>query len=99
VAEAKEQAHAGWVATLAPLKDAKRFTLATLGEIKVEDKPALGVKVSRQGPRDVDLYFDKRSGLLVRTEWPASRTTSPGQEVTEESSWASTRRFRAPSSR
>src|SRR6266511_1945200 len=35
LAEAKEQAYAGWVATLAPLKD-KQFKLGTIGEIKIE---------------------------------------------------------------
>ncbi|MBN9117863.1 MAG: hypothetical protein J0I06_01620 [Planctomycetes bacterium] len=83
LAEAKEQAYAAWVWTLAPLKD-KQVTLATVGEIKVGDRPALGVKVSSKGHRDVDLYFDKETGLLVKTETVVKDDTS-GQEVTEES--------------
>ncbi len=83
VAEAKEQAYAGWVTTLAPLKD-KQFTLATVGEIKVNDKPAVGVKVSSKGHRDIDLYFDKETGLLVKYEHRVKDDMS-GQEVTEES--------------
>jgi hypothetical protein len=82
LAEAEEQAYAGWVGTLAPLKD-KEFTLAAIGEAKVNDKPALGVKVSRKGRRDVDLYFDKETGLLVKTETRVKDEGS-GQEVTEE---------------
>ena len=82
LAEAKEQAFAAWVATLAPLKD-KQFKLATTGEIKVEDKPAVGVKVSSKGHRDVDLYFDKESGLLVKTE-SRVKDEGSGQEVSEE---------------
>lgn len=82
LAEAKEQGHAGWVATLAPLKD-KAFTLATTGESKVEKKAALGVKVSSKGHRDVDLYFDKETGLLIKTETRVKDDGS-GQEVNEE---------------
>jgi hypothetical protein len=82
IAEAKLQAHSGWVTTLVPLAG-KEFTLATVGEIKIDGKPALGVKVSRKGHRDIDLYFDKESGLLVKTE---SRVKDEaGQEVMEES--------------
>jgi hypothetical protein len=81
IAEAKEQAFAGWVATLAPLKD-KQFTLATTGEVKVDDRPALGVKVSSKGHRDVDLYFDKETGLLVKQVTQVK--DDGGQEVTEE---------------
>ncbi len=82
LAEAKEQARAAWVTTLAPLKD-KAFTLATTGEIKVEKRVALGVKVSRKGHRDIDLYFDKETGLLVKSEGRVKDETS-GQEVSEE---------------
>jgi hypothetical protein len=81
LAEAKEEAYAGWVATLVPLKD-RAFTLAPLGEIQVAKRPAAGVKVSRKGHGDVNLYFDKETGLLVKTE--ARVKDDDGQEVTEE---------------
>ncbi|AWM38624.1 hypothetical protein GobsT_31960 [Gemmata obscuriglobus] len=81
--ETKEQAYASWVTNLAPLKD-KQFTFATTGEIKVENRPALGVKVSSKGHRDIDLYFDKETGLLVKSETRVKDDTT-GQEVTEES--------------
>jgi hypothetical protein len=83
IAEAREQGYAGWVATLAPLKD-KRFTLAPIGEVEIEKQPALGVKVSSKGHRDVELYFDKKTGLLVKTQGRVKDEGS-GQEVTEES--------------
>ena len=82
IAEAKEQAYSGWVESLAPLKDTQ-FTLATVGETKVDDKPALGVKVSNKGRRDIDLFFDKETGLLVKTVKQVK--DDGGQEVTEES--------------
>jgi len=82
LAETREQAYASWVGTLTPLKD-KEFTLATTGESKINDRPALGVKVSRKGHRDIDLFFDKESGFLVKTETRVKDEGS-GQEVTEE---------------
>jgi hypothetical protein len=81
LAEAKEEAYADWVATLAPLQD-KKFRLAPVGEIAIAKRPALGVTVSRKGRRDVNLFFDKETGLLVKIE---SRVKDDnGQEVTEE---------------
>lgn len=55
------------VSQLAPLKD-KAFTLTAAGEAKVNDKPALAVKVAHKDRRDVTLFFDKESGLLVKSE-------------------------------
>jgi hypothetical protein len=81
LAEAKEEAYSEWVAALVPLKD-KAFTLAPLGEVTVDKRPALGVRVSRKDHRDVNLYFDKATGLLVKTE---SRVKDDnGVEVAEE---------------
>jgi hypothetical protein len=82
LAEGLEQTHAGYVAALYPLTD-KAYTLAATGETKVNDKPALGVKVSAKGHRDVTLYFDKESGLLVKSEHLVKDEGS-GQEVAEE---------------
>jgi hypothetical protein len=82
IAEALEQAHAGYVGSLYPLTD-KAYTLAATGEAKVNDKPALGVKVSAKGHRDVTLYFDKESGLLLKSEHTVKDEGS-GQEVAEE---------------
>ncbi|HVK10985.1 MAG TPA: hypothetical protein VM597_19610, partial [Gemmataceae bacterium] len=86
LAEGLAQAHAGYVATLVPLKD-KAYTLASTGEIKVNEKPAVGVKVSTKGQRDVTLYFDKESGLLVKSEHLVKDEGS-GQEVQEETFYA-----------
>lgn len=63
----KELAHATHVGTLTPLLAAdKGYTLTLLGEIEVKGKKAVGVKVAYKGRRDVTLYFDRASGLLVR---------------------------------
>jgi hypothetical protein len=56
-----------YVLTLAPILKDRSLTTASLGVIKVNDQPALGVKVSSKGYPDVDLYFDKETGLLVQS--------------------------------
>ena len=71
--EMKGEAYVWWLATLAPLKKAG-LTLALAPEIKVDGKPALGVKVSGLGEPDAKLYFDQGSGLLVKIERRAPET-------------------------
>jgi hypothetical protein len=61
----KEASYAIRVNRLVFLKD-KSVEMSALGEIKVNDKPAVGVKVTSKGHKDVDLFFDKKSGLLVK---------------------------------
>jgi len=73
---------AGWIASLAPLKD-KAFTLTSIGEAKVDKKPALGVKVTRKGYPEVKLYFDKKTGLLVKSEFK-TYSGEESKDVTQE---------------
>ncbi len=51
--------------TLVPLKG-KDFKLEAAGEEKVDDKPAVGIKVTGSDQKDFTLYFDKESGLPVK---------------------------------
>jgi hypothetical protein len=53
---------------LAPLLTERTYELAALGESKVGERPALGVKVTAKGRRELMLYFDKETNLLVKTE-------------------------------
>jgi hypothetical protein len=50
---------------LLALKD-KGLELTALGESKIEGRTALGIKVTTKGRRDVSLYFDKDTGLLLK---------------------------------
>jgi hypothetical protein len=61
----KEQTYVSEVTLLTSLKDSA-YELSGLGETKVLDKPAIGVRVARKGHKDINLYFDKDSGLLVK---------------------------------
>jgi serine/threonine protein kinase len=67
LATQRENLHGTWVLSLLPLND-KEFTFASLGESKVNDRAVFGVKVSSQGHKDVLLYFDKATNLLVKSE-------------------------------
>jgi hypothetical protein len=81
--EQKDGQHHGLVTTLLPLKD-KAYTLSLLDETKVADKPAVGVKVSCKDRRDVNLYFDKDSGLLVKSESKVKVPEEGNKEVNQE---------------
>ena len=80
--EATEERHLVNVVRLTTLKDAA-FDLSSLGEVKVNGRPAVAVKVTSRGHRDVRLYFDKNTGLLVKTERRGVEPAS-GKEFTEE---------------
>jgi hypothetical protein len=79
----KETTYLSRLGRLTVLKDKAMFTLAPLGEIKVNNRPAVGVKVSSKGHKDVNFYFDKENGLLAKIE---HRTVDfmTNQEVAEE---------------
>jgi hypothetical protein len=81
--EMKASLHAAKVESLLPLLKEKDFTLTALGESMVNGKPALGIKVEARGQKTMNLYFDKDSGLLVKS---ARKALSPaGTEVDSES--------------
>jgi hypothetical protein len=67
ILEEKESLYFNWITTLAPLKS-KDFKLTPLEEIKIGDKAAAGFTVSRKNNRDVKLYVDKETGLLLKSE-------------------------------
>lgn len=68
LAEMREEAYVQWLTTLVPLKRDSGFELAPLAESKVDGQPAASVNAGRKGHADVKLYFDKKSGLLVKME-------------------------------
>lgn len=65
--ELQEDLYFQRIETLKPLVSAKGYVLSPLGEIKVDNRPALGVRVASKGKRDIDLYFDKETFLLVKS--------------------------------
>jgi hypothetical protein len=82
LAEMREQKHGEDLDRLGFLND-KGIELSALDEIKVEGKPAVGVLIKSKGHRDVKLYFDKSTGLLVKREQKVLDPAS-GKEVSQE---------------
>jgi hypothetical protein len=78
----KEAAYFMKLTNLIALND-KSIELSLLGEVKVNDRPAVGVRVSSKGHPDMNMYFDKETGLTARTEH-RTRDQISMQEVTEE---------------
>jgi hypothetical protein len=80
--EFKEQAHAMQLGQGLMLKD-KSLKLSLIGEAKVNDKPAIGIKVEKEGKKPIDFYFDKATGLVAKTQRRV-RDMQSGQEANEE---------------
>jgi hypothetical protein len=83
IAEGQEQQYAQSVERLVPLTD-KAYKLSSLGESKVGDHAAQGVRVEREGHRAVELFFDKESGLLLKSVTRSKTPMSGDQEFTAE---------------
>jgi outer membrane lipoprotein-sorting protein len=84
MAEVQERLHAQAVAHLVALTN-KDYKLSTLGEAKVGDRAAVGVRVEYKGRRDVNLFFDKENGLLLKSETRVKDVESGGdKEATQE---------------
>jgi hypothetical protein len=79
------QVYSFWVATLKPLNHDKGFKLSNVVGKKVNDKETYGVLVERKGKPEVTLYFDKASGLLVKSESQVKDEFQGWKEVLEES--------------
>lgn len=68
LATLKESFYADQAYRLTPLLRDKNYQLSAVPETKVDSRPALGVKVVHRGRPDINLFFDKASGLLVKSE-------------------------------
>ncbi len=90
--EVKEDRFAEEVTTLLPLVKNKAFKLEPLGEVKVEGKPAIGIRVSHKGHRDINLFFNKESGLLVKSERTV-KDDMTDKEVTQEDLYSEYKEF------
>ncbi len=81
-AELRETMQLNQAIRLVPLLTDKSYTLAPLGEVVIDDQPALGVKATAKGRRDLRLFFSKDTGLLIKTEHTID--DGAGKEVVQE---------------
>ncbi len=51
--------------------------------MNVDGQPTVGIKISREGHRDVELYFDKSTGLLLKRK-QAVLDPASGMEIAQE---------------
>jgi hypothetical protein len=79
----KDARHMMTVGRLVPLLKDKGFELSIFGEAKVEDKPAIGVRVAMKDKKDLTLFFDKKTNLLVKIEHRTIEAAT-GNEINEE---------------
>lgn len=74
--------YAGRMPQLLPALKDKAYTLSPLGEVKVGTQAAMGLSISHNDRKDVSLFFDKESGLPLKSE---VRVSDPqGKEITVE---------------
>lgn len=78
----KECLHAVRLAQMPVALKNKSFSLSPLGEIKVGTEQAAGLRITQKGHRDVCLYFDKKTGLPLKSEVRIQEWK--GQEVSYE---------------
>lgn len=83
IAEMKEGLYSETVASLADIDD-KDYKLSPLGEMKIKDVEAVGVRVSKKDKRDVNLWFDKKNHLLVKSESRGKDPFGQGAEANQE---------------
>lgn len=70
------------VGMIAPLLDASKYTLKAEKDAKVGDSEAAVVLVKAKGMNDTRLFFDKKTGLLVRMQHMA--LDSSGENMVDE---------------
>ena len=82
IKEVREQIGAERAGGLVQLLKDPAFELNVIGETKVKDQDAFGIRVSKKDSRDINMFFDKKTNLMAKIEM---RTTNPmtGQELTQ----------------
>jgi len=85
--EMKENAYCEMVSSLVDL-DSKEYKLSPLGEMKIKDQDTVGVRVSKEGKRDVNLWFDKKSNMLVKSEFRGKDPFGDTGEANQEKYYA-----------
>ena len=63
----QDDAYLMQVLRLVPLEEMK-YELTKVTDINVDGKPAVGLRVSTKGQKDVTLFFDAETGLLVKVQ-------------------------------
>jgi hypothetical protein len=97
VTQIVDELYAHWLASVVPLQDVmllkeKGFEFSVFGNVPVGGKDAVGVRVLCQGRPDVLLFFDKATGLVIKSERRAKDPVT-NREYTAESSYRDHKAF------
>lgn len=85
VDEGKEEVYASRIQSLEAFAENKpELKVDTIGEMNVQGKPCLGVRVTSKGHRDVNLYIDKETHLVVKAEHQVKDFQEGGKEYNQE---------------
>ena len=82
VNEVREQMGADRAGGLIQLLKDPAYELHAIGETKVKDLDTFGIRVSKKGSRDVNMFFDKKTHLMAKFEMRAVNPMT-GEEVTQ----------------
>jgi acetyl esterase/lipase len=82
--ELRAQAHVRRLLLLTPLLHDSSYQLSLLDEIRIDDRPVVGVRVSCTGERAVKLYFDADTGRLAKIERRVSDDAGKKEHLQEE---------------
>ncbi|HTU90311.1 MAG TPA: alpha/beta hydrolase, partial [Gemmataceae bacterium] len=82
--ELRTQAHVRRLLLLTPLLQDKIYKMSVLDEIRIDDRPTVGVCVACAGERDVKLYFDAATRLLAKVEWRVLNDSGQKEVVKED---------------
>lgn len=66
-AEMRETLHLDRAIRLVPLLNDPAYKLALLGDTKILDRVATGIRVTTSSSKELQLYFDRDTGLLIKT--------------------------------
>lgn len=91
VAQIVDELYAHWLVSVVPLKE-KGFEFSLVGDATVDEKDAVGVRVSCKGRPDVNLFFDKKTGLVIKSERRAKAPVT-NEEYTAESIYRDHKEF------
>lgn len=83
-AELKQSMEMQHVMNLTPLLQDNEFKLRSVPAIKVDGKEAAGLAVSAKNLKEIKMYFDKTSHLLVKIERMGADPAGGGGEVKQE---------------
>jgi hypothetical protein len=90
LSDARMSQYVSALSQLTPLLSDKAYELKALGESKFEGKALAGVAVKHKKFKEVKLFFDKTSGLLVKID---HMTSEEGKEMLEEQIFSDFKEF------